>query len=107
MKKLEKIDVITEIENLQREEKRYCEEYCKLNPADKERRAFAVPFWLFLEPLRLITLKGLCYPIYCSKRASKALLRLCNSAGGFCWSAPDGPAPGAWRFWNPIAAARF
>ena len=38
MKKLEKIDVITEIENLQREEKRYCEEYCKLNPEDKERR---------------------------------------------------------------------
>lgn len=38
MKKLEKIDVITEIENLQREEKRYCEEYCKLSPADKERR---------------------------------------------------------------------
>ena len=38
MKKLEKIDVITEIENLQREEKRYCEEYCKLNPADRERR---------------------------------------------------------------------
>ena len=38
MKKLEKIDVITEIENLQREEKRHCEEYCKLNPADKERR---------------------------------------------------------------------
>lgn len=38
MKKLEKIDAITEIENLQREEKRYCEEYCKLNPADRERR---------------------------------------------------------------------
>ena len=38
MKKLEKIDVITEIENLQREEERYCKEYCKLNPADTERR---------------------------------------------------------------------
>lgn len=38
MKKLEKIDVILEIENLQREEKRCCNEYCKLNPADKERR---------------------------------------------------------------------
>ena len=38
MKKLEKIDVVLEIENLQREEKRYCEEYCKLNPADRKRR---------------------------------------------------------------------
>ena len=38
MKKLEKIDVITEIENLQREEERYCKEYCELNPADTERR---------------------------------------------------------------------
>ena len=32
MKKLEKIDVILEIEDLQREEKRYCEEYCQLHP---------------------------------------------------------------------------
>lgn len=38
MKKLEKIDVILKIEDLQREEKRYCEEYCQLNPLDKERR---------------------------------------------------------------------
>ena len=38
MKNLEKIDVILEIEDLQREEKRYCEEYCQLNPLDKERR---------------------------------------------------------------------
>lgn len=38
MKKLEKIDVLLEIEDLQREEKRLCEEYCQLNPSDRERR---------------------------------------------------------------------
>lgn len=38
MKKLEKIDIILEIENLKKEEEKYCKEYCEINPSDKERR---------------------------------------------------------------------
>ena len=38
MIKMEKDNIILMVEGLIREEKRICEEYCQLNPADRERR---------------------------------------------------------------------
>lgn len=38
MKKIELCDVLTVIENFERQERRNCARYCELNPAEKERR---------------------------------------------------------------------
>ena len=35
---IDKYDVVLKVEKLEREERRICEEYCRLNPADRERR---------------------------------------------------------------------